>query len=213
MITDPVDCGKLLEYLIGKYMTGNEGFKYTIQPDAQIFWDEKYGVAAWELIKSKMIQPTAKLLEQPLVGYGAKGRADCIIRREGKPTIIIDFKWTAANYPNPSPGYALQLLLYQWMLGKQYGEEPGAELYLIRYCDDINTMQLFQFSPPAYMKYPSVSEYHISVKTYADICEMFEQWYTSGFYKDSQMTEQHGAFIAFLKDFTLDEKGELIKHK
>ena len=71
------------------------------------------------------IEPTAKLLEQPLVGYGAKGRADCIIRREGQPTIIIDFKWTAVNYRNPSPGYVLQLLLYQWMEGQHYGEEEG----------------------------------------------------------------------------------------
>ena len=203
-ITDSVDCGKLLEYHIGRYLTEEKEFTFTIQPEGQNFWGAMYGAAAWSLMKPKIINPTAKLLEQPLEGYGANGRADCIIRREGMPTIIIDFKWTAANYQNPSPGYALQLLLYQWMEGKKYEEKEGAELYLIRYCDSINTMQLFQFSPPAFMKYPSVSDYKISVKTNADICEMFEQWYTSGNYKDPEMTEDMSAFIASLKDIKLD---------
>ena len=182
-ITDPIELGNLLEYLIEKYLHDKQEFKGTPTKIYSVS-DEKFGAAAWDLIKSKMIQPTAKLLEQPLVGYGANGRADCIIRRKDLPTIIIDFKWTAANYPNPSPGYALQLLLYQWMEGQQYKEGKGAEMYLIRFCEKEKLMQLIPFIPPAKMQYTSDSK----VTSYVEICNQFCTYY--GYPKLGEVDEE-----------------------
>ena len=178
-ITNSIELGKLLEYFIEQFLQDNHGFEIMFQPQNAYYHlvpDEMFGEAAWGLIEPMITtEPTAKLLEQPLVGYGAKGRADCIIQREGQPAIIIDFKWTAVNYQNPSPGYALQLLLYQWMEGQQYGEEEGAELYLIRFCEDINTMQLIPFIPEEGIRYSSANA--SKVKSYKDICDAFCEAY------------------------------------
>ena len=175
-ITDRVACGNLLEYLIEKYLVDNiENFELRSKPEDQTFKDEKYGVAAWGLMKSMVTEYTARLLEQPISGYGATGRADCILIRIASSTII-DFKWTAANYPDPSPRYALQLLLYQWMEGQTYKEKEGADMYLIRYCADVKEMQLFKFTPPADMQYSEDNK--TSVKTYVDICKKFRDYYS-----------------------------------
>jgi hypothetical protein len=211
---DPQSCGTLFEYLIGKYLVKEKEFNYystSFKPEDRVFWDEKYGTAAWDLIKSLIMEePTKKLLEQPLDGYGVTGRADCIIQRQGQPSIIIDFKWTEQPHTDPSPRYALQLLLYQWMLGQQYKEKEGADMYLIMYCDSFNTMQLLQFKPPAWMAYPIVSKsvYKPSVVTYDDICGMFDKWYMDLAYLKTKYSKNEDAFLASLKGLELDEKGD-----
>ena len=211
---DPQSCGTLLEYLIGKYLVKEKEFNYystSFKPEDRVFWDEKYGTAAWELIKSLIMEePTKKLLEQPLEGYGVNGRADCIIQRQGQSSIIIDFKWTEQPHTDPSPRYALQLLLYQWMEGQQYMKEEGAKLYLIRYCDNMNTMELFQFKPPAWMAYPSTSDYKPFVSTYINIRKMFVEWYLKEAYINPKFKESKllDVFLASLKGLNLDEKEE-----
>jgi hypothetical protein len=176
-ITEDTELGNFLHYIIEKYLEDEKNFKLLVTPKKEYQYDSNFGKTAWALLESKCKMDTKdeRLLEQPLVGYGVNGIADCIIQREGQPTIIIDFKWTAVNYQNPSPGYALQLLLYQWMEGQQYGEEEGAELYLIRFCEDINTMQLIPFIPEEGIQYSSANA--SKVKSYKDICDAFCEAY------------------------------------
>ena len=170
-ITEDTELGNFLHYIIEKYLEDEKNFKLLVTPKKEYQYDSNFGKTAWALLESKCKMDTKdeRLLEQPLVGYGVNGIADCIIQREGQPTIIIDFKWTAQDWPYPSPGYALQLLLYQWMEGKVYKEKNGAELYLIRFCEKEKQMQLIQFIPKGSIGYSSDS----GVTSYRDICSAF----------------------------------------
>ena len=163
------NAGKCLEMFIEGYLVLEKKFLWCKGNQVQPNLDQDYsifGEVVWRLVKK--IEPAAesmnpKMVEKPLKCYGITGRADCIIQRPGKTSIIIDFKYTKHSdqderYKNPSRSLALQLLLYQWMVGKEFKEEEGAQLYIIRYYKGSNVMVLYQYQPPEDLQYSPARE-------------------------------------------------------
>ena len=163
------DAGIRLEAFIEGYLVHEKGFQWCNQVQLDFDQDNSiFGEKVWGLMKK--IDPEAdtvfvnpKMIEKPLECYGVTGRADCIIRRRDKASIIIDFKYTRHSdlderYRNPSRSFALQLLLYQWMVGKKFEEKEGAQLYIIRYYKGSNVMVLYQYRPPEDLQYSPARE-------------------------------------------------------
>ena len=180
--------GKCLEAFIEGYLVHEKGFQWCKGNQVQPKFDQDnsiFGEKVWELVKR--IEPEAdvpfvnpKLIEKPLKCYGVTGRADCIIQRRDKASIIIDFKYTKQNdkeerYRNPSRKFALQLLLYQWMVGKEFKEKEGAQLYIIRYYKGSNVMVLYQYRPPEDLQYSPAQEEEYQPNVIDKVVENFKK--------------------------------------
>ena len=186
------EAGKCLEMFMEGYLVHKKGFRWCNPRrwcnQVQLDFDQDnsiFGKVVWELVKK--IEPEAdtafvnsKLIEKPLKCYGVTGRADCIIQRRDKASIIIDFKYTEQNdkderYRNPSRKFALQLLLYQWMVGKEFKEKEGAQLYIIRYYKGSNVMVLYQYQPPEDLQYSPAREEEYQPNVIDQVVENFKK--------------------------------------
>ena len=182
------NAGKCLEMFIEGYLVHEKHFLWCKDNQVQPNLDQDYsifGEVVWRLVKT--IEPAAEsmdpkdlMIEKPLKCYGVTGRADCIIRRPGRASIIIDFKYTKHSdqdeqYKNPRRSFALQLLLYQWMVGKEFKEEEGAQLYIIRYYKGSNVMVLYQYQPPEDLQYSPAQEEEYQPNVIDQVVENFEK--------------------------------------
>ena len=181
-----MDAGIDLERYIEGYLVHKKGFEWceVIQPKPVLSNDYSiFGEVVWDLVKE--IEPSVeslnpKMIEKPLKCYGITGRADCIIQRPGRASIIIDFKYTKHSdqdeqYKNPSRSFALQLLLYQWIVGKEFKEEEGAQLYIIRYYNGSNVMVLYQYQPPEDLQYSPAREKEYQPNVIDQVVEEFKK--------------------------------------
>lgn len=177
---DKRQLGILLEDYIKGYLVEKKQFLTSQQMFSYTTLEKRFGRAAWTLIKLTIsntkseIDEGSRQLEYKLEACGATGRADCVIQRKDKfSDIIIDFKWTEKPHDNPSPRYALQLLLYQWMYGERCAKAKcGAELYLIVFCDGTMEMTLLRFTTPDCIGYTKESQ----VNSYKDIAKRFKDY-------------------------------------
>jgi hypothetical protein len=178
---DKRQLGILLQDYIKGYLVKRKGFLTSQQNNYSfVSLDKRFGRAAWTLMELTMsnseseINGGSRQLEYGLEAYETRGRADCVIRRKDKfRDIIIDFKWTEKSHDNPSPRYALQLLLYQWMYGERCAKAKcRAKLYLIVFCDETMEMTLLRFTTPDCIGYTKISE----VNSYEDIVKRFKDY-------------------------------------
>ena len=178
---DKRQLGILLQDYIKGYLVKRKGFLTSQQNNYSfVSLDKRFGRAAWTLMELTMsnseseINGGSRQLEYGLEAYETRGRADCVIRRKDKfRDIIIDFKWTEKSHDNPSPRYALQLLLYQWMYGERCAKAKcRAKLYLIVFCDETMEMTLLRFTTPDCIGYTKESQ----VNSYKDIVKILKDY-------------------------------------
>ena len=180
------EAGIRLERYIEGYLVNKKRFLWSNDKEARPNLDQHnsiFGEKVWGLVKE--IEPEAesmnlKIVERSLECYGVTGRTDCIIRRRDKASIIIDFKYTRHSdlderYRNPSRKFALQLLLYQWMVGKEFKEKEGAQLYIIRYYKGSNVMVLYQYQPPEDLQYSPAQEKEYQPNVIDQVVENFKK--------------------------------------